>query len=153
MNSKDEHANSIFNSSKFLAAPLELKCYAFFSAVITIFSVLLIFLPKINRAIVPITGWLPALGYMFGIYFIYALIFLKSMKANRIKFRTTLISFLIMHILFGLFNLLSYNGNNFSNPYLTISKWQPVWTILIPLFWIVLLLSSRVTRFCKLTEG
>ena len=139
--------------SKYSAAPIELKAFCLFATIVTILSILLLFAnSNLRRSIVPITGLPFAIGYSFGLYFIYAVIFSSNKSIRRIKIRYGILMPLVLSILLGGFNLLNYNTQNFGNPYLTISKWQPIWTILIPLFWIILLMSKRVTRFCLATS-
>jgi len=139
--------------SNFSSAPLELKAFCLFATTATILSILLFFTSRnLQQSIVPITGWAAAMGYTFGLFFIYALIFSTNKKVQKIKIRRGIVGPLVLYILFGIFNLLTYNTQNSGNPYLTISKWQPIWTILIPLFWIALLMSSRVTKYCRATS-
>ena len=139
--------------SKYSAAPIELKAFCLFATIVTILSILLLFAnSNLRRSIVPITGLPFAIGYSFGLYFIYAVIFSNNRGVQKIKIRYGILIPLALSILLGGFNLLNYNTHNFGNTYPTISKWQPIWTILLPLFWIILLLSKRVTRFCLATS-
>jgi hypothetical protein len=133
---------------RFFAAWLELKAYALFSVIVTILGFALpIFGPKkLWEAIVPFTGWSPSLGYMFGLFFTFALIYMKS-PPWRLRFG--IIAPLVLQIIFGLYILATHSANNFNNPYLTVSPWQPVWTVVIPALWIAILLSPRMNRFGK----
>jgi hypothetical protein len=131
---------------RFSAAPLELRAYALFSVVVTILgNTLPSFGPrKIWEAIVPFTGWSPALGYMFGLFFTFALIYTKLPLW---RLRLGIIAPLALQIIFGLQIMAKQPANNFGNPYLTVSPWQPVWTVFIPALWIAILLSPRMRRF------
>jgi hypothetical protein len=56
---------------------------------------------------------------------------------------------LTVSILSGLISFIrSIGADTFNNPYLTVSTWQPIWTILIPAIWIAILLNPRMTRYC-----
>ena len=138
--------------TRFSAAPLELKIFAAFSVVVTILGGLLpIFGPKqLWEAVVPFTGWTPGLGYMFGLFFTFALIYLKSPS---FVLRFGIIAPLVLQIIFGLIMMAMSSAKNFGNPYLTVSPWRPVWTVIIPALWIAMLLSPRISRFGKAPDS
>ena len=138
--------------TRFSAAPLELRIFATFSVLITIFGLVLPILgPKhLWEVIVPFTGWNPALGYMFGLFFTFALVFSTSPLW---VLRLGSITPLAMQIIVGLLEMAKPHANNFHNPYLTVSPWRPVWTVIIPALWIVLLLSPRISRFGKAPDN
>jgi hypothetical protein len=145
--------NQSFNwtsfASKFRAAPLELRLYALFSVTVTILDLTLTFLgPKsIKEAIVPITGWSASMGYMFGLYFTFFLI-LKPVPAWR-SIRFAVVVTLLISMAYGLYNLSKINRPNSANPYLTVSPWQPLWTLVLPAVWIAVLYSPRIKKFCE----
>jgi hypothetical protein len=136
--------------AQFNLAPVELRAYFAFALLSTV-SLLLIQLNKdLHRVIVPITGWLGAANYMFSLGFTYTLIFQTVPQKSRI--RIAVIALLLFYALFSVYDLIT-NGHPISdNPYVTVSQWRPIWTIVIPMFWIAVPLSNKVTRFCKSTE-
>ena len=138
--------------TRFSAAPLELRVFATFSVLVTILGgVLPIFGPKhLWEAIVPLTGWTPSLGYMFGLFFTFALIHSKSPP---FALRFGIIAPLALQIIFGLLMMAMSSANNFGNPYLTVSPGRPVWTVIIPALWIALLLTPRISRFGKAPDN
>ena len=138
--------------TRFSAAPLELRAFAVFSVLVAILGTALpIFGPKhLWEAIVPFTGWTPALGYMFGLFFTFALIYMKSPLW---VLRFGIIAPLVLQIIFGLLMMAMSPAKNFGNPYLTVSPWRPVWTVAIPALWIALLLSPRISRFGKAPDN
>jgi len=138
--------------AKFSAAPLELRVFTTFSVIVTILGcVLPIFGPKqLWEAVVPFTGWTPGLGYMFGLFFTFALIYMKSPPWG---LRFGIIAPLALQIVFGLLVMAKPSANNFGNPYLTVSPWQLVWTVVIPALWIAMLLSPRMNRFGKTPDN
>jgi hypothetical protein len=161
-----------FNLYKdFLAAPLELRVFAIFSLVVTILGLALPILgPKhLLEYIIPFTGWNPALGYMSGLIMSFSIIYIyakfpplllpsdKQSMAHRALhhlytksvtwlLRLGLIAPLAVQIVFGLLYDDKLPDNNFGNPYLTVSPWRPVWTVLIPALWIAILLMAPQNR-------
>ncbi len=132
--------------TRFLAAPLELKVFATFSVVVTILGFALpVFGPKnFWEAVLPFTGWSPNIGYSFGLFFTFALIYTKfPLWLGRLG----IIAPLALQIIFGLLVMDKLPANNFGNPYLTVSPWRPIWTVVIPALWIAILFSPRVKRF------
>ena len=131
--------------SPFSAAPLELRVFAVFSTVVTVAGFVLTFLgPKrVSEAIIPFTGWSPNLGYLFGLYFVFALIF-----SRREALRLGVVGPLLVQIVFGLVDLSRSGRENYGNPYLTVSPWRPVWTMAVPAIWVLVLYSPRMRKFC-----
>lgn len=126
--------------------------YAVFAVVVSVLGFLLIFLaPKsLNAAIVPFTGWGAGSGYMFTLFFVFALIFVKRVpRRTAITWRFAIIAILLISIFSGYLQMKRAGGNDFGNPYLKISPWQPVWTMVIPAFWVMTLLSPRVNKYYK----
>jgi hypothetical protein len=134
---------------QFLAAPLELRIYAVFSILVSLTSLALpIFGPrKLWEALVPFTGWSPAIGYLFGLYFTLALIYTK-IPAWRL--RIGVLAPLALQMLFGWQEMSKAPTLNLNNPFLTVSPWRPIWTIALPAMWMVVMLSPRITRFSAL---
>ena len=134
---------------RFSAAPLELRIYAVFSILVTLLGIALPMVGprKLWEAVVPFTGWSPALGYMFSLYFTLALIYTKIPAWT---LRIGVFAPLTLEILFGLRELSAAPTPNFGNPFLTVSPWRPVWTIVLPAIWMGVVLSPRITRFSAL---
>jgi hypothetical protein len=65
--------------------------------------------------------------------------------------RFTITLQLLLQIAFGLYQFSQRHGETFGNPYLTISPWRLVWSVLIPCIWIALLHSPPMNRFCRQT--
>lgn len=94
-----------------------------------------------------ITGWGASTGYMFSIYFVFVLILVPVFRWR--TFRFAIVAILLMTMAFGIYNLCRNHGPDFGNPYLTISLWQPLWTLVLPAFWIAVLHSPRIKKFCE----
>ena len=141
-------------SSRFASAPWELRAFAVFSLATTLIGYGLPVLgPKaVWEAILPFTGWLPALGYGFSLWFTAALIFSECSERSRWPrtiMRWGIILMLIVHIWSGYTGQKLSGGNDFGNPYLIVSPWRFVWTQIVPALWIVVLLSPRIRRFTQ----
>ena len=128
-----------------------LLAYTIFAIAVTLTDWLLRPLaPESFRSLlVPYTGWVASMFYAFTIFFAIALIY-QQQKRKRVRFGITLQ--LLFSITLGVCQFFQKTGETFGNPYLTISPWRPVWTVLIPSIWIVLLHSPRMNRFCGQTN-
>jgi hypothetical protein len=166
--------------ARLLKAPLELRAFAVFSVLVSVLHISLPFIgPKHFREfVVPITGWMPGIGYMFGLYFTFALVFMRPPQGNphpivladawnpwlskffrRLRqrqltrpysfLRAGFVAPLLLQIFFGYFAAMIYNGVDYGNRYLRVSPWQTLWTMWIPALWILVLFSPRMNRFCR----
>jgi len=134
------------------AAPSMLLAYTIFAVLVTFADLILRPLaPESFRSgLVPYTGWLASMFYMFTLWFAVALIYQRRGR-NRVRFGVTLQ--LLVSITFGACQLFQAPGEAYGNPYLTVSPWRPVWTILIPFIWIIMLHTPRMNRFCRQTDA
>ena len=135
---------------KFNQAPLELRLFAIFSVLTTIFFwFTLYFAKELDRIIVPFTGWSPVMPYMFSLYFIFSLIF-GFQKTNPTKTKLAIIIMLLIYLIFGIEEIYRKEGRNFDNPYLEVSEYRFIWAVLIPVIWIlVFLFSPNIKKFCE----
>lgn len=130
--------------------PFELKVFATFAVVVTILSYLLplILDKEIWEKTIKYTGWSPATTYMFSIIMVFIPIFQKKYQRPIIT-KMTIILLLSIQIYSGSQRqLLVDDRSTTTNPYLMVSEYQYIWTIIIPAFWIlVFLLSPNIKRF------
>jgi hypothetical protein len=135
------------DSARFAAAPVELQAYFIFATLAIIGWAVAFFGPKsLKEAIIPYTGWVPGENYLFTYLPAHALVFAKTPSRRAfIMCRFAIVAILLIGIFGG------YQPN-FGNPYLKISQWQPIWTMIIPAIWIMVLLSPRMRRFYN-SEG
>jgi len=133
------------------AAPVGLVAYAVFASGVTFADYLLLpFTPAAFRAtLVPYTGWVAAMFYAYTLYFAFALIY-QARRRSGTRFAITVL--LLLQVVFGAYEISQMSGENYGNPYLTISPWRWVWAILIPCLWMVVLHLPRVNRFCRQTH-
>ena len=151
MNTHIERTLSRRVAAPLRSAPPMLVAYTVFAIAVTFTDLLLRPLaPESFRSLlVSYTGWGASMFYAFTIFFAIALIYQQKKRKN-VRFGITLQ--LLLSIAWGVYQFFQKTGETFGNPYLTISPWRPVWTVLIPSIWIVLLHSPRMNRFCRQTN-
>jgi hypothetical protein len=99
----------------------------------------------LRESLIPATGWVSGSMYLF----IALMTFFFFLKPT-IRGRKALILVFIIIMIEGLFAIvLSLLTEDFENPYLMVNKWRPIWSFLIPGFWISVLLSSSVKNYCR----
>jgi peroxiredoxin len=97
---------------------------------------------SLNEQIVPITGWGMSLAYtMTGILAVFYCI----TRAHRMLYG--MVAILLMHIVIGIVDALTPVGEDFGNPWLMVSPWRPVWSILIPGLWMIVILHTLISRY------
>jgi hypothetical protein len=124
---------------KFLSAPFILKLYCLFATFVTIFVLAIAVAGKSSSAII---GPLLPLSYMFGLYFIYAIIFSSDKSINKKRLRLGLIAQLAFYCLLSFYML-------FIDHYrlVIVNDWLIFWMIILPMVWIILLMTKQVTTF------
>lgn len=132
--------------------PLELKIFTAFAITVTVLSFLLplIIEKEIWEKTIKYTGWSPATTYMFSIIMVFSSMY----RNNYPKYMTPRIGIILLlsiQIYYGLQQqLLVDERRNLTNPYLIISEFQYIWTVLIPAFWVlVILFSPNIKQFYK----
>ncbi|MEM8488630.1 MAG: hypothetical protein AAF564_23985, partial [Bacteroidota bacterium] len=113
------------------------------------YDIAMVYAPNwLKMALIPHTGQLITKAYMFTIFFALHLIYYKDWKIQR-----GIVLLLTLNILFGLFDL--YDQRNLPEAYLTAmpfkeaSALRPIWTIFIPIAWILGLHSRQVKQYCS----
>ena len=132
-------------------APWMLNAYICFAVMVTFadYLVLPFTAASFQARLVPYTGWLACMFYSFTIFFAFALAYQTT---GRRAMRFTIALMLFLQIVFGTLELWLRTGKAYGNPYLTISPWRPIWTMIIPCIWIAMLYSPRMNRFCPRTD-
>jgi hypothetical protein len=150
MKAQDESPQARKIAQAIFEAPYVLLAYTAF-VVIVVFADFLIlpWMPESFFAhLFPYTGGSVARPYAFTLFFACMLIFEQERRANM---RKAIMVILLSGLVFGIYKLSNFNRPNFGNPYLTISLWQPLWTTALPLFWILLLFTPKMNRYCRPT--
>ncbi len=99
---------------------------------------------SVKEAFIPYTGWAGlAMPYSFLLFFLaYALG--TSDSPTRHRMRLACLGLLALAAACGVAEWLFLGGPRAStNPYLRISSWRPVWTVLVPLVWLGILYRTR----------
>ena len=137
--------------------PIVVTAFAAFCIFTTLAQVLLLlayrYLPEaassFSRRIVPFVGWVPAMPYMFALYWALYLRWRPSFFPH-----IAAIGLLVLGAAQGAFDFLRHVGREtYGNPMLTASAWQPLWTVVLPLLWCGLLLTPKVLLFRRSTSS
>jgi len=115
-----------------------LLLFALFATLVSAADLWLTFLgPKrIKAALIAYTGWAPSSPYLFAA--LMAWLLLATGDRRRVM-RLWLVVPLLIGAVFGYVSFTT-RGEDFGNPYLRVSRWQPVWTMVIPAVWAASLL-------------
>ncbi|MEX2112542.1 MAG: hypothetical protein WD845_05115 [Pirellulales bacterium] len=139
--------------ARFRVAPVFLQAYTVFVIVVSILSMTVFFAPPLNRAIVPYTGWNPGMIYMFTIFFSVTAAIGGQRGQRRVIYGIVLL--LGLGIGIGLFDMaLAWKNPSMlqasqTNPYLVYAAQRPIFTVVAPLAWLLLLLSPVMRKWIK----
>jgi len=118
---------------------LLLQVFITFVVIALVVAIAMFVVPSFGERLVPYYGW-PVIGLFYASALKAAIppLFESNPIPIRVAFRSIIIT-LCCVASFGAFTtLLGFFGNDHGNPYLTVTWWQPIWTILFPLGWISL---------------
>lgn len=136
----------------FRQMPLVLQAYAWFVCVAVVAwcaGMLLLLWPAANRAVLPYFSGMDLHYYAFTIYFAFSL----PIRPRRRFLVFSLAALVSIGLWAGLFNMfLSLSDANLAqaastNPHLRYEPLRAVISIVVPLFWIMMLLSPEVWRW------
>lgn len=132
-----------------LLAPIELKAFVLFTFVATIFGFFVVdLLPKsVVETLIPLTGWTPFMSYAYPCMFVLMSLATKSFSGKFMRGHYIPIIFLALNIYQGYVGIATWQGVEHTSPYLRVSEWSPLYAIVLPLLWLIILLSPRVTKF------
>lgn len=131
--------------SALVEGPLALRAFCVFSLAVVLAEVGLLFADELRTAVIPHTGWVPSMAYAFG--FFMALMLVAAERSRRQLF--WLSAALVIYMVFQGSTMIGRIGVEESNPYLRVSWWRPIWVLVIPAFWIVVLWSRSVRDYLK----
>lgn len=103
---------------------------------------------EIKETIIPYTGWSLSTSYSFVAITLF--FFISGQATKPFMSRNVIGLTLTLSIIFGVANFIyTFGHEDFGNPYLVVSQWRPIWTVLIPAIWISLLYTPRVRKYCE----
>ena len=135
------------------ASPIELKIFISFSFLVFILDIILdtIGSKELKESIIPITGW--SISSPYSTCAMIGFLFVSGLTKNAFWIRNLLILMLTTSIIFGVISFIGSGGEYYStNPYLRVSQWRPIWTMVIPAFWILVLFSPRIKKYCQFLD-
>jgi hypothetical protein len=127
------------------------RTFFWFGAAAAIIDITMTFAPPLlplQKSLVPFTGWVGSAPYIFALGMWPGLLDRGRPQMDgpdvrrHLRFSACLLFF---YAAFGAFMFLNGGPEHASNPWLRVSAWQPIWTVLVPGAWASLLLS-RVRR-------
>lgn len=133
----------------FSIAPVELKVFFVFSLIVALTDIIdTFFLSSIlSESIKPIVGNSTLIPYLLTFGFIAESMAGKSFLHPNLRSNYTLIIFLLIYTAFKIYDFVAWNGEDLGNPSIINTEWQLVWTILIPAFWVLVMLSPRIKKY------
>jgi hypothetical protein len=131
-------------------APLVLQAYLVFTIAYALLSIAAAFVRPLGNVITPFTGWTGGINYLFTLYFAAA-----TAGTSQRKLVYIVIGFLGFFALGGVFELAGHVvapdpvRMKPGNSALYFHELRPVVTIVLPLAWIMLLLSPGMRKWIK----
>jgi hypothetical protein len=123
------------------------RAFFWFGAVAVLLDLTTTFTPPLltlQKSIVPFTGWVASAPYIFALAIWPGLIDRgrphmdgRSLRRH-LRFTACLLFF---YAAYGAFMFINNGPDRSPNPWLRVSVWQPVWTVLVPGAWGALLLA------------
>jgi peroxiredoxin len=123
--------------------PIGLLALIIFAILVTTIDYRLTFWGPISlkEQIVPITGW--GISSAYTSTGLLAVLYCIT-RARRMLYAMAAV--LLMHIVIGIVDVLWPMGEDFGNPWLMVSPWRPVWSILLPGLWMIGVLHTLISR-------
>ena len=147
-----EIAKDIFTSIK--NNPLDIKLLLLFSILMTLAAkyIHLESNKDLYQTIIPYTGWSPG-GYyfMFIVFIIIWSYTIKNQQRSKLLLRGYFVFTFGVHLYYGItdwHNVLPEDYTNV-NPYLRYDSLRPIYTIALPLFWILIHTGSQLNDSFK----
>jgi hypothetical protein len=123
------------------------RAFFWFGAAAVLFDMTTTFAPPLRplqKSVVPFTGWVGSAPYIFALGIWPGLLDRGRPRMDGPELRRHLrftACLLFFYAAFGAFMFLNGGPDHSRNPWLRVSVWQPVWTVLVPAVWGTLLLS------------
>ena len=130
--------------------PWILPAFLLFSVIATVIASSVFYAPHFDELIVPFTGWSGLSIYMFTLMGVIMAMFTPYRKAIY-----DIAGMLALIAVFGLFDTYDHTWGSracredYGNPYLMYHPLRPLINIVLPLFWMTLLISPAMKRWVK----
>jgi hypothetical protein len=147
---RDQGVVDWLKSGEWRAAPVVLPTLLAFAIVVTILDLGSHFLARetVYEPLIKYVGWNPSTIYLFSGGIAYNLCI-----SRRLRTRNILVGLIAIWALGNAIHFITtHNHKDFGNPYLMVSPYRPIWTVVIPLLWGAWLMSPRVTKYCVRAE-
>ena len=145
-----ETAKDIFRSLK--NNPLDIKLLLLFSLLITVLSIYINLDSNkdLHESIVPYTGWIPGHEYRPILFFI--VLYSYTMKNHQISIlfiRGMSAAFIGFSLFNGVIDWTTISPEDYTNPnpYLRYDSLRPLFTIALPLFWVLIITGSQLKDY------
>lgn len=146
-----EIAKDIFTSIK--NNPLDIKLLLLFSTLMTLASeyIHLESNKDLYETIIPYTGWSPGYFFMFIVFTIIWSYTIKNQQRSTLLLRSYSIITFGVHLQYGITDWNSVLPEDYtnSNPFLRYDSLRPIYTIALPLFWILIHVASQLNDYFK----
>ena len=132
---------------RFTQAPLILRAYLVFAVFASVLSFSVFYAPPLYEASGPYTGWSGLTNYLFTLFF--------ATSAIQTRDRKPIYGVAMLLGLFAIFGVIGIywhtwgpdaGRSDFGNPYLVYHPWRPVFTVALPVAWLLLLISSTMRK-------
>ena len=133
---------------RFNQAPLILRAYVVFTLFAALLSLSPFYSKALNEALIPYLGWSGFTGYTFSIYFAINAALVRPPKVMIY----ILLIFSVLSAIFGIQDTINHvltPSVDFNNPYLTYSEIRPLFTVILPIAWSLLLISSPMRKWAN----
>lgn len=135
--------------TRFSQAPRILRAYVIFTISAAIINFAPFYSQALNETLIPYLGWSGLTFYVFSIFFAVSA---TIVRPQQMKLIYILIVFLALAVLFGAIDTISHiatPSDNFNNPYLAYHQFRPLFTVLLPMIWLLLLISPPVRKWAN----
>ena len=134
--------------------PLDIKLFFVFSCLITLASWYLELdaNKSLRELTIPYTGWQFGMHYDFSVFFIpLGLLTFKKPNNTIVFLRLFLVSGMLLQLIDGFQDWFSITPEDYisTNPYLRYDKMRPIYTIILPLFWVLVIIGSLLNSYLK----
>lgn len=132
--------------------PLDIKLLLFFSFLITILSIYISLDSNkdLYESIVPYTGWIPGQDYRHILFFIVFYSFtIRNHQKSILFIRGMSAVFIGTSLYRGISDWTTILPDDFTNPnpYLRYDSLRPLFTIALPLFWVLIITGSQLKDY------